>query len=79
MSDDPVSVLTLHLPQARKEAVEAKLAELRFGTYQQLAEACVSLLLAENAAFLALVGGAAATGEAPQMSWTEPGKESDDE
>jgi hypothetical protein len=82
MTDTLVSdwpALMLHLEQSKKEALEAKLRQLKFESYQQFAEACASLLLGENTIFLHVVGAAChPEQEVPQMSWTEPGKDGDD-
>jgi hypothetical protein len=79
LAPDAAATLELHLPQSRKEALEAKLSLLQFDSYQQFAEACASLLLSGHATFVAVVGGAChPERDVPQMSWTEPGKDSDD-
>jgi len=83
MTGEPVSewpALTLHVPAAKKDALETKLEALKFDGYQQFAEACASLLLSGDPAFLAVVGQAChLEQDIPQMSWTEPGKDVDDD
>jgi hypothetical protein len=78
LSDGPS--LELHIPAPRKAELQAKLSELGFAGYQQFAEACASLLLKEHFAFVHVVRAACHLEPAgPEMSWTEPGKDGDDD
>jgi|tagenome__1003787_1003787.scaffolds.fasta_scaffold17449625_2 hypothetical protein len=73
------SVLTLSLAEPRRTQLEDKLRALGFESYQQFADACASLLVGEHPPFvLAVLQACHLDGNAPQMSWTEPGKDDED-
>jgi|1185.fasta_scaffold1090874_2 hypothetical protein len=63
---------------ARREAIERKLLALGFTSYQQFAEACAALLLQEHPTFVHAVRAAChLESDAGQMTWIEPGKDTD--
>jgi hypothetical protein len=83
MTGDDVSqwpALELHISEPKKAELESKLTALKFESYQQFALACASLLISEHPAFVQVVGQAChLEREVPQMTWTEPGKDSDED